>query len=48
MTKEDDKNFQDSTKYMTFGHDYVNNSVKARGHYEITAKYRHSAHRDQG
>ena len=46
MTKEHDKNFEDSTKYMTFDHDYINIGVKARGHYQLTGKYAHSAYRD--
>ena len=46
MTKEDNENFENSTKCSIYGNNYVNNDVKARGHNHISRKYRGSAHRD--
>ena len=46
MTKEDNKNFKNSTKCWTCDNDYVENDVKLRDRCHITGKYRGSAHRD--
>ena len=45
-TKEDNKDFENSTKCCIFDNDYVDDDVKARDHCHITEKYRDSAHRD--
>ena len=42
MTKEDNKDFKNSTKSWICDNDYV----KVRGHCHITVKYRGSVHRD--
>ena len=41
MTKEDNENFRNSTKCWV--HDYVDNDVKVRDHFNVTRKYRGSA-----
>ena len=46
MTKEDDENFENSTKCWIIGNAYVDGDVKVRDHCHITGKYRGSAHRD--
>ena len=46
MTKEDNKNFKNSTKCWIGEDNYFDNDVKVRDHYHITEKYRGSAHRD--
>ena len=46
MTKEDNEDFKNSTRYWICGNDYVHNDVKVRNHCHITEKYRDAAHRD--
>ena len=46
MTKEDNESFKNSTKSWIFDNGYVDNDVKLRDHFQITGKYRVSAHRD--
>ena len=46
MTKEDNKDFKNSTKFWICDNDYVDNDVKVRDHCHITGKYSGSAHRD--
>ena len=46
MTKEDHESFKNSTKSWIFDNGYVDNDVKLRDHFQITGKYRVSAHRD--
>ena len=46
MTKEDNVDFENSTKYWICDNDYINGDVKVRDHCHITGKYRGSAHRD--
>ena len=46
MTKKDDENFENSTKYWICDSDYIDGDVKVRDHCQITGKYRRSAHRD--
>ena len=46
MTKEDDKDFVNSTKCWNCDNVYVEDNVKIRDHCHITGKYRGSAHRD--
>ena len=46
MTKEDNEDFENSTKCWICDNDYIGNDVKVRYHYHITGKYRASAHRD--
>ena len=46
MTKEDEKNFKNSTKCWICHNDYVDNDVKVIDHCHIIEKYRSSAHRD--
>ena len=46
MTKEDNKDFKNSTKCWICDNDYVDNDVKAREYCHITGKYRDSAHGD--
>ena len=41
MTKEDIEDYRNSTKCWV--HDYVDNDVKVRDHFDITGKYRGSA-----
>ena len=43
-TKEDNEDFQNSTKCWIWDNDYVDNDVKVRDHCHITEKYRGSAH----
>ena len=45
MTKEDDEDFENSTKWWICDNGYVDGDVKARDHCHITGKYRGSAHR---
>ena len=45
MTKEDNEDFNDSTKYRICDHHYLDNDVKARDHCHIAVKCRGSAHR---
>ena len=46
MTKEDKKNFKNSTKYWIYGNEYIDNDVKLIDHCHIIEKYRGSAHKD--
>ena len=46
MTKEDNEDFKNSTKYCICDNHYVENDVKVRDHCYITEKYRGSTHRD--
>ena len=46
MTKEDDEDFEKSTKCWVCDSDYIDGDVKVRDHCHITGKYRGSAHRD--
>ena len=45
-TKEDNKDFENSTKCWIYDNDYVDNDVKVGDHCHITGKYRGSAYRD--
>ena len=45
MTKEDNENFENSTKCWTCDNDYINGHVKARDHCHITRKYGGSVQR---
>ena len=38
MTKEDNENFKNSTKYRSCDNDYIENDVKVRYHCHITGK----------
>ena len=46
MTKEDNENFSNSTKYWICDSDYFDNDVQVRDHCYITGKYKSSAHRN--
>ena len=46
MTKEDDEDFENSTKCWIFDNAYVDSDVKVRDHCHMTRKYRGSPHRD--
>ena len=46
MTKEDNEDFENSTKCLIYDSDYIDSDVKVRDHCHITGKYRGSAHRD--
>ena len=46
MTKEDNEDFESSTKYWIYSSDYVDIGVKVRDHYHISGKYSGSAHID--
>ena len=46
MTKEDNEDFEKSTKCWVCDKDYIDDDVKVRDHCHITGKYRGSAHRD--
>ena len=46
MTKENNEDFENSTKCWICGNDYVDNIIKVRDHCHITGKYRGSAHTD--
>ena len=43
MNKEDNKDFDNSTKCWLCDNDYVDNDVKARDHCDINEKYRDCA-----
>ena len=45
-TKEDNEDFENSTKCWICNNDYIDNDVKVRGHCHITGKYRGSANRN--
>ena len=47
MTKKDNDDFKDSTKYWNCDNTYVDGDVKVRDYCHITGKYRGSAHRDR-
>ena len=44
MTKEDNEDFENSSKCWICNNDYVDNDVKVRDYCHITGKYRGSAH----
>ena len=46
MTKEDNKDFENSTKCWICDNSYTNGEVKVRDHSHITGKYRDSTNRD--
>ena len=46
MTKEDNEDFENSTKCWICDNDYVDSDVKVRDHCHITGKYSGSAHGD--
>ena len=46
MTKEDNEDFDNSTKCWICDNDYIDGDVKVRDHCHITGKYRVSAYRD--
>ena len=46
MTKDDNEDFENSTKYWIRDNDCNNGDVKVRDHCHITEKYRGSVHRD--
>ena len=46
MTKEDNEDFENSTKCWVRVNVYFDSDVKVRDHYHITGKHRGSAHRD--
>ena len=46
MTKQDNEDFESSTKCWIYDNDYIDNDVKVRGHCHITGDYTGSAHRD--
>ena len=47
MTKKNNQDFENSTKYQICYNDCVDNEVKVRGHCHIIGKDRGSAHRDR-
>ena len=46
ITKQDDEDFENSTKCWFCDNVYVDGNVKSRVHCHMTGKYRGSAHRD--
>ena len=46
MTKEDNEDFKNPTKFWIFNNNYIDSDVKVRDHCHITGKYRGSVHRD--
>ena len=46
MTKEDNKDFKNSTECWICDNDYIATDVKTRDHFLITEKYKGSTHRD--
>ena len=46
ITKEDDENFETSTKCWICDYTFVESNVKVRDHCHVTGKYRSAAHRD--
>ena len=46
ITKEDNEDFENSTKCLMCDNDYVDNDVEVRDHCHITGKYGSSSHRD--
>ena len=47
MTKEDNENFENSTKCWVCVNDYVDNGVKLKDHSHITGKYIGGTHKDR-
>ena len=46
ITKEDNEDFKNSTKYWIYDDGYVYNDLKIRDHCHIDRKFRGSAHRN--
>ena len=46
MTKENNEDFENSTKCCICDNDYIDDDLKVRDHCHITGKYRRSANRD--
>ena len=46
MTKQDNEDFENSTKCWICDNDYIDNDVKVKDHCHITGKYEGSVHRD--
>ena len=46
MTKEDNEDFKNSTKFWICNNDYIDTDVKVRDYCHITGKHRGFAHRD--
>ena len=46
MTKEDNEDFENSTKCWICDNCYVDHGVQVKDHCHITRKYKHSAQRD--
>ena len=46
ITKEDNEDFENSTKCCIYDNDYIDGDVKITDHFNITRKCRGSAHRD--
>ena len=46
MAREDNEDFENSTKCWICDNDYIDGDVKVRDHCHITGKYRSFAHRD--
>ena len=46
MTKEDNEDFESSTKCWVWDNDFIDGDVQVRDHCHISGKYRGSAHRD--
>ena len=46
MTKKDNEDFENSTKFRIFDYGYIDNDLKVRDHCHISGNYRGSAHRD--
>ena len=45
VTKEDNKDFENSNKYSICDNDYIDSDVKVRDHFHIAGKYSGFAHR---
>ena len=45
MTKEDNDDFENSTKCWICDNNYINNDVKVKDHFHVTEKYKGSSHR---
>ena len=46
LIKEDNEDFENSTKCWIYDNDYIDSDVKVRDHSHINKQYRGSAHRD--
>ena len=46
MTKKENKNFKNSTKFWICDNIYIDADLKLRDHCHVTEKYRGAAHRD--